>query len=111
MHCAAACCALTLFAAAARCCAQTTFLFANVLASGMKILLDDAGGLSRRNRFIVAATFACGIGVTLWPAWAQNNLWRIDNHMKDGSALGEAKLGVRNGAARGESISCAYPCN
>jgi xanthine/uracil permease len=62
----------------------------------MKILLDDVGGLKRRNRFIVAATFACGIGVTLWPAWAQNNLWPIDGHMKDGSAMGEAKLGVRN---------------
>ncbi len=39
---------------------MTTFLFANVLCSGMKILIDGGGGLTRRNRFIVAATFACG---------------------------------------------------
>jgi xanthine/uracil permease len=39
---------------------MTTFLFANVLTSGLKIMLEDAGALGRRNRFIAAATFACG---------------------------------------------------
>jgi len=75
---------------------MTTFLFANVLASGMHILLGDPGGLKRRNRFICAATFACGVGVTLWPAWAENHLWPIDGHMMDGSKLGLAKRGVRD---------------
>jgi len=74
---------------------MTTFLFANVMASGMHILLSDPGGLKRRNRFICAAAFGCGVGVTLWPAWAENHLWPIDGHMRDGSNLGKAKLGVR----------------
>ncbi len=33
---------------------MTTFLFANVLCSGMKILIDGGGGLTRRNRFVRA---------------------------------------------------------
>ena len=75
---------------------MTTFLFANVLASGMHILLQDPGALKRRNRFIIAATMGCGVGVTLWPAWAREALWPIDAHMVDGSALGRAKKGVRD---------------
>ena len=75
---------------------MTSFLFANVLASGMHILLQDPGALKRRNRFILAATMACGVGVTLWPAWARMALWPIDGHMADGSKLGEAKRGVRD---------------
>lgn len=59
---------------------MTTFLFANVLASGMHILLEDPGGLRRRNRFIVAATMGVGVGVTIWPQWARNNLWPLDAH-------------------------------
>ena len=75
---------------------MTSFLFANVLASGMHILLQDPGALKRRNRFILAATMACGVGVTLWPAWARMALWPIDTHMADGTQLGTAKLGVRD---------------
>ena len=75
---------------------MTTFLFANVLASGMHILLQDPGALKRRNRFILAATMGCGVGVTIWPAWAREALWPIDAHMVDGSSLGKAKRGVRD---------------
>lgn len=75
---------------------MTTFLFANVLASGMHILLQDPGALKRRNRFIIAATMGCGVGVTIWPAWAREALWPIDARMMDGSALGKAKKGVRD---------------
>ena len=75
---------------------MTSFLFANVLASGMHILLQDPGALKRRNRFILAATMACGVGVTLWPAWARMALWPIDTHMADGTQLGTAKRGVRD---------------
>ena len=75
---------------------MTTFLFANVLASGMHILLQDPGALKRRNRFILAATMAVGVGVTLWPAWAREALWPIDAHMADGSKMGRAKKGVRD---------------
>jgi xanthine/uracil permease len=57
-----------------------TFLFANVLCSGMKILVDGGGGLTRRNRFIVAATFACGIGVS--PCPAPRTLARRDNELR-----------------------------
>ena len=75
---------------------MTTFLFANVLASGMHILLQDPGALKRRNRFILAATMGCGVGVTIWPAWAREALWPIDAHMVDGTSLGKAKRGVRD---------------
>ena len=75
---------------------MTSFLFANVLASGMHILLQDPGALKRRNRFILAATMACGVGVILWPSWARMALWPIDTHMADGSQLGTAKRGVRD---------------
>jgi len=75
---------------------MTTFLFANVLASGMHILLQDPGALKRRNRFILAATMGVGVGVTAWPAWAREALWPIDTHMVDGTSLGKAKRGVRD---------------
>lgn len=52
---------------------MTTFLFANVAVSGIKIL-SSAGG-SRRSRFIVACSMGLGLGVTIAPAWATNNLW------------------------------------
>ena len=45
---------------------MTTFLFANVIASGIKILLF-AGPLKRRERFILGCGLALGIGVTLVP--------------------------------------------
>jgi uric acid-xanthine permease len=53
---------------------MTTFLFANVISSGIKILML-AGPLRRRERFILTCGLALGIGVTLVPEWASNDLW------------------------------------
>lgn len=75
---------------------MTTFLFANVLMSGMKIVMTSPEGLSRRNRFIMAASLAVGLGVTFRPQWADNALWPLDGKMRDGSKFGEAKKGVRD---------------
>lgn len=52
---------------------MTTFLFANVIASGIKIMVGEH--LTRRNRFIMACSLGLGIGVSLVPAWATNALW------------------------------------
>lgn len=52
---------------------MTTFLFANVIASGIKIVVGEH--LSRRVRFILACSLGLGIGVTLVPQWATNALW------------------------------------
>lgn len=52
---------------------MTTFLFANVVSSGIKIVVGEH--LSRRNRFIMGCALALGLGVTLVPAWALNALW------------------------------------
>jgi len=61
----------------------TSFLFASVITSGIKILLVE-GGLHRRSRFIVACALALGLGVTLVPQWAENNLWPADPNMSPG---------------------------
>jgi hypothetical protein len=45
---------------------------------------------------IVAATFACGIGVILRPEWATNNLWPLDGAMESSSSNGRGKKGVRD---------------
>lgn len=66
---------------------MTTFLFANVIASGIKIMISQH--LNRRNRFIIACSFALGIGVTLQPGWATNNLWPDEN-------LSEGVKGIRD---------------
>lgn len=52
---------------------MTTFLFANVLVSGIKIL--SLTKLARRERFILALSLGVGLGVTIVPKWATNNLW------------------------------------
>ncbi|GAB4815854.1 hypothetical protein N2152v2_002900 [Parachlorella kessleri] len=46
----------------------TFFLFANVIASGVKIVSSEH--LNRRNRFIMACALGLGIGVTIYPQWA-----------------------------------------
>jgi len=53
---------------------MTTFLFVNIVVSGIKILGPDLA--VRRSRFIVASSLAIGIGVALVPAWASNDLIR-----------------------------------
>lgn len=56
---------------------MTTFLFANVAVSGIKILA--AAGNSRRSRFITACSLGLGLGVTIAPSWATNNLWPCED--------------------------------
>jgi len=46
---------------------MTTFLFANVAVSGVRILATL--GWDRRDRFIVSASLALGLGVSLVPRW------------------------------------------
>ncbi|OSX72760.1 hypothetical protein BU14_0407s0024 [Porphyra umbilicalis] len=46
---------------------MTTFLFANVAVSGIRILARL--GWTRRDRFIVSAALAVGLGVSLVPNW------------------------------------------
>ena len=53
---------------------MTTFLFANIISSGIKILMS-AGPLRRRERFILGSAMALGIGVTLVPEFPLNDLW------------------------------------
>jgi uric acid-xanthine permease len=60
---------------------MTTFLFANVFVSGVKIMMLNA--VTRRNRFIMAMAFSFGVGVTIVPQWAAspNGLWPLDADM------------------------------
>lgn len=46
---------------------MTIFLFANVLASGIKLASEVDLQHSRRNRFILAFSLAVGVGVTVEP--------------------------------------------
>ena len=46
---------------------MTTFLFASVVASGIRII--STMPFTRRNRFILAASLAVGFGATLVPDW------------------------------------------
>jgi uracil-xanthine permease len=61
---------------------MTTFLFANVCVSGFKVISID--GFARRTRFILAVSLGLGLGVTLVPGWATNNLWPITDGMSTG---------------------------
>ncbi len=45
---------------------MTTFLFANVISSGIKILVAQ-NALKRRERFIISCSLALGIGVSMVP--------------------------------------------
>jgi len=46
---------------------MTKFLFVNAAVSGIRIL--ERLGLTRRDRFIVSAALAIGVGVSLVPNW------------------------------------------
>lgn len=61
---------------------MTTFLFANVCVSGIKVISID--GFTRRTRFILAVSIGLGLGVTLVPGWATNNLWPVTKGMSTG---------------------------
>lgn len=60
-----------------------TFLFANVIASGIKIIING-DPLTRRSRFILACSLALAFGVELVPQWATLNLWPITPSMSPG---------------------------
>ncbi|KXZ44106.1 hypothetical protein GPECTOR_73g627 [Gonium pectorale] len=62
---------------------MTTFLFANVIASGIKIIING-DPLTRRSRFILACSLALAFGVELVPTWATNQLWPITPGMNSG---------------------------
>ena len=62
---------------------MTTFLFASVLVSGIRIMNSGEGGIGRRNRFILAVSLGAGLGVTLIPEWTQNNLWPVTDDMSE----------------------------
>jgi len=51
---------------------MTTFLFVNVLVSGLRVVGPALH--NRRDRFIVAASLALGVGVAIVPHWATNAL-------------------------------------
>ena len=53
---------------------MTTFLFANVISSGIKILMS-AGPLRRRERFILGCALALGVGVSMVHEFPLNDLW------------------------------------
>ncbi|CAB1115931.1 unnamed protein product [Ectocarpus sp. CCAP 1310/34] len=81
---------------------MTTFLFANVAVSGIKIL--SSTGDSRRSRFIVACSMGLGLGVTIAPAWATNNLWPCSDC---GEGLRSFRDGVILVLSTGYSMGCA----
>eukprot|EP00892_Ulva_mutabilis_P007205 jgi/Ulvmu1/4857/UM020_0143.1 len=62
---------------------MTTFLFASVLVSGIRIMNSGENGIGRRERFILAVSLGAGLGVTLIPQWTQNNLWPEKDSMSD----------------------------
>ncbi|GLI64085.1 hypothetical protein VaNZ11_007254 [Volvox africanus] len=62
---------------------MTTFLFANVIASGIKIIING-DPLTRRSRFILACSLALAFGVELVPQWATSQLWPITPDMSSG---------------------------
>ncbi|CAM9667929.1 unnamed protein product [Pylaiella littoralis] len=80
---------------------MTTFLFANVAASGIKILASC--GESRRSRFIVACSLGLGLGVTIAPGWATNNLWPCSDC---GVALKSFRDGIILVLSTGYSMGC-----
>eukprot|EP01024_Parvocaulis_polyphysoides_P029169 TRINITY_DN2631_c0_g1_i1.p2 TRINITY_DN2631_c0_g1~~TRINITY_DN2631_c0_g1_i1.p2 ORF type:complete len:132 (+),score=22.67 TRINITY_DN2631_c0_g1_i1:133-528(+) len=81
---------------------MTTFLFANVVVSGIKVL--SLTTLNRRSRFILAVALGLGIGVSIVPQWATNALWPVEPDMSD------AERGFRDGViitlSTGYSIGC-----
>ncbi|KAG1674137.1 hypothetical protein FOA52_015768 [Chlamydomonas sp. UWO 241] len=48
---------------------MTTFLFANITVSGIKVIGTKI--ITRRIRFILSVSLVFGLGITLWPQWAE----------------------------------------
>jgi uric acid-xanthine permease len=63
---------------------MTTFLFANVFVSGIKLITMNF--VTRRNRFIIAMAMSFGVGVTIVPQWANSTvgLWPLTPDMSAG---------------------------
>ena len=79
---------------------MTIFLFANVLASGVKLAgeVDLAG--SRRNRFILSLSLALGVGVTVWPyAFADRRASPYSAAFWPCSECSDTMKGIRNGVS------------
>ncbi|KAL0033065.1 hypothetical protein WJX79_000796 [Trebouxia sp. C0005] len=81
---------------------MTTFLFAGVCVSGIKVISMDP--LTRRSRFILCVAVGLGLGVTIVPNWATNNLWDVYPTTASGLA------GFRNACilvlSNGFSVGC-----
>ncbi|KAF3391770.1 Purine permease [Penicillium rolfsii] len=76
---------------------MTTFLFSSVAISGIRII--STIDFTRRNRFILTATFALGMGITLVPDWwAYVFSYSGDNHALEG-LLNAVDLVMENGFA------------
>jgi NCS2 family nucleobase:cation symporter-2 len=76
---------------------MTTFLFSSVAISGIRII--STIDFTRRNRFILTATFALGMGITLVPDWwAYVFSYSGDNHSLEG-LLNAVDLVMENGFA------------
>lgn len=76
---------------------MTTFLFSSVAISGIRII--STIDFTRRNRFILTATFALGMGITLVPDWwAYVFSYSGENHALEG-LLNAVDLVMENGFA------------
>ncbi|KAJ5364834.1 Purine permease [Penicillium cataractarum] len=76
---------------------MTTFLFSSVAISGIRII--STIDFTRRNRFILTATFSLGMGITLVPDWWSYVFsYSGDNHSLEG-LLNAVDLVMENGFA------------
>ncbi|KAJ5216585.1 uncharacterized protein N7498_002992 [Penicillium cinerascens] len=76
---------------------MTSFLFSSVAVSGIRIIATI--NFTRRNRFIITASFALGMGITLVPDWWSYFFsYNGDNHALEG-LLNAIDLIMENGFA------------
>ncbi|KAJ5661489.1 uncharacterized protein N7477_009105 [Penicillium maclennaniae] len=76
---------------------MTSFLFSSVAVSGIRIIATI--DFNRRNRFIITASFALGMGITLVPDWwFYVFTYSGDNHSLEG-LLNAVDLVMENGFA------------
>ncbi|KAJ5885763.1 hypothetical protein N7504_011599 [Penicillium tannophilum] len=76
---------------------MTTFLFSSVAISGIRIISQI--DFTRRNRFILTASFALGMGITLVPSWWSYFFsYSGNNHALEG-LLNAVDLVMTNGFA------------
>lgn len=62
------------------------------LQSGVHIFIG--GHLTRRNRFIAACVLAIGVGVSIVPGWATNNLWPSEGLSSGVEGLRDAIINI-----------------